>query len=215
MRYWLLVGVALGSLGQSAVRGEPAAVHSHAPGLNPAEQPISTADIDRALRTARGSEADRDRFHAMYMVPTQSDFVGRLEVITEYRRLVLIAEERLAVGEWTFATPMRAAEEALRPWTGKLTIRARIRFHPLKSYARVPIVSLLVADGTGQVLPTDIRTDPQYGLQGPAATTAPLVGVVVDAIFDASAIGRRRRSVVVYGPDGERLPVTVDFAGTR
>ena len=103
---------------------------------------VGPAAIEQALRLARSSEPERARFHTAYALSVSEPLVERLEIITEYRRMVLIAEERLAAGDWTFAGSVRAAEEALRPWKQKLTVRARIRFPPLHAYPNVPPISI-------------------------------------------------------------------------
>ena len=176
---------------------------------------LDVADIERALKLARSSEAERGRFHAPYQIPVAEPLVERLEVITEYRRLVLIAEQRLAAGDWTFASSVRAAEEALRPWKQKLTIRARIRFHPQATYTKVPAVAIMLSEESGSLPPIHVTTDPQYALRGPSTGAPPLIGVVVEAIFDASAVGKRTLAISLLGPGMLDVRQTVDFGLLR
>src|SRR5262249_2161735 len=84
---------------------------------------VGTRDIEEALKLARGAELERGRFHAAYQVPVSgsssltgagapppapstsrvtesrlsnglANTIESLDVITEYRRMVLLAEER-------------------------------------------------------------------------------------------------------------------------
>lgn len=173
---------------------------------------LDAADIERALRVARGSEPERGRFHAAYLLSVTEPFVERLDVITEYRRLVLIAEQRVVAGDWMFANGLRAAEEALRAWRNKLTVKARIRFHPLKAYVRIPDISIVIDEGAGQLLPRNLTSEPQHAPLVPPNESKTLIGVVVEAYFDASAVGQRRAPIILRGPDAEDVRKLVDFA---
>ena len=60
---------------------------------------ISLQDIERALVIARSRESDRARFHAAYIQELKTPFVERAEFISEFRRVVLLAEERANKGD--------------------------------------------------------------------------------------------------------------------
>jgi hypothetical protein len=55
---------------------------------------IGPQDVDRALTLARSREAERERFHAPYIQVVNLPFIERVEVVSEFRRVVLLAEEQ-------------------------------------------------------------------------------------------------------------------------
>jgi hypothetical protein len=56
---------------------------------------MTDADITRAFAVANGSESRRASFHAAYVVDVADAVIEHLEVITEFRRFVLAAEDQL------------------------------------------------------------------------------------------------------------------------
>ena len=56
---------------------------------------LTERDIAYALTIANGSEPTRALFHAPYSVAIDDPAIEHLEVITEFRRFVLAAEEQL------------------------------------------------------------------------------------------------------------------------
>lgn len=172
---------------------------------------LDVAAIQSAQRMARSSAANRSRFHAPYLLPGTPDTIERLEVITEYRRMVLITEERLAAGDWSFSNDTRAAGAAIRPWKDKLAIRARIRFHPHNTYATPPTISIVIGESPNAHQPIQLKTDQEYGFGDKPA----LMGMVVEASFDAPAVGPRVVPVIVFGPGTAEVRRTLDLATLR
>src|SRR5262245_24535715 len=73
--------------------------------------------VEFALRVARGTTAERVAFHAGYRSVASDPGVEHVEVITELRRLVLLAETGSASGDgWRDA---REAADALEPYRGR------------------------------------------------------------------------------------------------
>ena len=64
-------------------------------------------DIERAQQMARGRESERQQFHRRYVIDLQDATVTQFEVITEFRRLVLITEEHILRGDWMFSRGTR------------------------------------------------------------------------------------------------------------
>jgi len=62
--------------------------------------------VEFAQRVARGSTAERVAFHAGYRSVAVDPGIDRVEVVTELRRLVLLAETHSSAGGWraSFAT---------------------------------------------------------------------------------------------------------------
>ena len=99
---------------------------------------LGSTEIERAQQTARGRDAERAQFHRKYLFDLPGDTVTQIEVITEFRRLVIITEEHLRNGDQMFSRGLRAAEAAIAPTRGILTLKAQLRFHPLNTYADIP-----------------------------------------------------------------------------
>ena len=98
------------------------------------------AEIERAQQVARSRESEREQFHRRYVFDLKGDTVIQIEVITEFRRLVLTTEEHLRLGDQMFSRGVREAEAAMAPTRGLVTFRSKLRFHPLNTYADVPPV---------------------------------------------------------------------------
>ena len=169
---------------------------------------LDVTGIQSAFRMAKSPQAERTRFHAPYLLPGTVDTIERLEVITEFRRLVLLTEERLAAGDWSFSSDTRAAATALQPWKDMVAIRARIRFHPHNLYTWIPPITILIGAGPKVHEPTKLTSVPEYRI---GTDPRVLVGVVVEAGFDARAVGPRMATVVVRGPGTAQVQRTVDL----
>lgn len=171
---------------------------------------IGPADIQRALALARRPDAERARFHGRYVLRIGDPTADRVEVISELRRVVLAAEDRLRIGDHLFS--VRDAESLLVRWRQKVSILARLRFHPQHAYVTVPPYDLALAGGAGQpgIRPVDLRRVPQYSMPGNAASS--LVGAVIEGVFDAAPLSRARRRLIVSLSGKPVATVTIDFA---
>src|SRR5262245_40269701 len=99
---------------------------------------LSVSQIEAALQTARGSEAGRAAFHAPYVFNAVSELVERIEVITELRRAVVMAETRIAAGDRMFAQSTNSVQEALRPFRRRVSIVATIKLPEPNAYVLAP-----------------------------------------------------------------------------
>ena len=170
------------------------------------------SDILRAMRLAREPKETRARFHAPYVFKLDDATVEQIEVISEFRRYVQTAEEQLRLGNWLFAQGTREAQDALRPWQGRLSIVARLRFHPQNALVSIPPYDIVVGDPAVTAL--DVTRTPINGLlaTAPAGTFAPMTGAIIEAIFDAASIGQKARPASVRLAEHELARVTIDFA---
>jgi len=172
--------------------------------------PMTQAEMERALTIGRAFDAERARFHQPYVLGINDPTVERIEIITEFRRVVLFAEEQIRQGDHMFG--IRQAEAAMRPWHGKVTIVARLRFHPLNTFLAAPPYEVGV--GEPPIAPLDVRRTSLYALashQKPAAPT-PLAGAVVESDFDAAAVGQSLRQIRIMLEGKEVVRTSVDFA---
>jgi hypothetical protein len=137
--------------------------------------------VDFALRVARASTAERVSFHAGYRSVAVDPGIDYLSVITELRRLVLLAE--MKGDDWRDA---RDAADALAPYRGRITVDAGVRFHPQNGYTVVPRLDVHLASPSAMQPAVDVRVEPIFG-PGPAAPDgAPVItGAIVEATFPA------------------------------
>jgi len=162
-----------------------------------------------ALRMAGGSTAERAAFHAGYRSVAADPGVDHVEVITELRRLVLLAEtSSVAGGRWIDA---RAAAEALEPYRGRLTVQARVRFHPRNGYTSVPRLDVHLASASTMQPALDVFVDPIHGPGVPARDAGPpIVGAVVETTF-ATPATRGVHTLVIHVDNVYLLLATIDL----
>jgi hypothetical protein len=161
---------------------------------------LGDKDIDRALKLAQAFEEKRAQFHAPYLVRVNDATVEQIEVVTEFRRYVLTAQDQLRQGNWLFVQGVRNAKEQLRPWRARMSLVARLRFHPHNTQpilvpieiVRTPITALL------------------SGKKGDFNT--PLIGATIEAIFDTRSFDPAARVVSVLLAAQPVASVTIDFA---
>jgi hypothetical protein len=199
-RSWFALAVVLASLGGIRV----AASHVL----------LTEDEIVRALTLARWPTSDRDRsrFHARYVVTVKSPTVlyysvETVEVITEFRRLELIAEDHARVNDMFGRGGFQEVRAALTPWHDRVAIVVRLQFAPNGFITGVPILDIRL-DGPNTLTPVDgVRSTGVYG------QNSMLIGGVVEALFDAREVGQTTRRIIVRSQDPatELARVTVDF----
>jgi len=171
-----------------------------------------SGDVLRAMRLAREPEEKRAQFHAPYVFALDDATVERIEVVTEFRRYVLTAEEQLRLGNWLFTQGTREAQDAVRPWHGHLSIVARLRFHPQNVFVSIPSFEIVV--GGPDVTALNVIRTPINGFlsNAPAGAFAPMTGATIEAVFDAASIGQTTRPASVRLADQDVARVSIDFA---
>jgi hypothetical protein len=175
---------------------------------------MSGNDMERALAIARARDAERQQFHSHYVFKLTDPAVTQIEVITEFRRLVIIGEDHVLRGDWMFTRGLRAAEQALGSSRGMLTLRAQVRFNPLNTFIASPDYGLAVGTPAGALVPVDTQLTPQFSLpfrnqQGKTITS--LVGATLESTIPAEQIGQTSRPVAVTLDGKEVARVTVEF----
>jgi hypothetical protein len=173
---------------------------------------VTTAKVEAALKLARAPEAARAAFHKAYLFPVDDATVQSLEVITEWRRLVKIAEARTAGGDHFFSSDTKAAEEAIRPWRRKVAVLLQLRFHPQNVFLLAPPVEVSVVGPSGIVPSVAVHIDTIFapGSGRPRERLA-VAGAMVEAVFDAEVVGQTAGRVVVRLQDQQLASVPVDF----
>lgn len=179
---------------------------------------LSAADIQRALRLAGAADGARAQFHAAYVFPIRDSMIQEVQVLTEFRRTVLAAEEARRRGDWAIAQGARSlsgqgVEETVKPWRGTVTLTATLQFDALHSFVAVPNCELMLG-GTPVLASTAQRTIPRSAGasagRGPATTS--LVGAAIESDFKAEAVARESRLIVVLCDGREAARQAIDFA---
>jgi hypothetical protein len=177
---------------------------------------VSRADMERALELARWphTAAERVRFHDQYLVIVDSSAstsggvsVQQVEVITEFRRLELIAEGHARLNDLFGRSGVREAEDALRPWRGLVAIDAYLRLPDPRM--PIPPTDILV-DGVGTARAYASHPPVIYAKTG--LSPAALQGNTAEAVFSARSVGQRVRRVRVFVNNQELARAAVDFS---
>jgi hypothetical protein len=198
----------LASLAAAACLASPA-------GLRAIVLDVTQDQAYRAIAIGRGTQAERTRFHAAYLITSSDPTIERVELVTPFRRVVLETERRLDFGDHQFGA--RQAADAIKKWRSTLTISVRIRFHPQNVYVTVPPYETIVASSPGgdEVRLGDVRRTPLWARPDPnqrTGTGTALVGAIIESDFAAAAVGQATRVVSVM-LDGKPLArATIDFA---
>ena len=165
--------------------------------------------MDIGLRIARGSAADRAAFHAGYVSVGGDPAIDGVEVVTELRRVVLLAEAYLAAGE-----PLPEADqftEVLRPFQGRLTVIARIRFHPQNGYTAVPSLDVRLGTGFSMQSALEVRTAAIEDVAAaPGEGRRMIRGALVEASFRATH-ERAIQTLVIHVNNVYLMVATVDL----
>ena len=172
---------------------------------------LGRPEIERALDLARWphTDAERAQFHARYFtkfkVPDAlaGPAVESIEVITEFRRMELIAEQHARLND-LFARGgfIHEAENALKPFRGHVSIIAHVRFGLVTVTA--PNYTVAIAGPNAPQAVGD-KTTPIFG-------DKTQIGADFEVMFDAAAIGQTPRIAIVRGDVGAELArATIDF----
>ena len=175
---------------------------------------LAPADMRRALTLARWptSDAERSRFHERYVFavnsPTTEYFaVQKVEVITEFRRLELIAEEHARINDTFGRGGLRDVEDALAPWRGLVSIVVTLTFDSAKYITGVPPVDMAL-EGPTLIAPLETTRDGVYS----GGDHPTLIGGIVRSKFDAASIGQARRPVFIHRDGKPIARPPIDFA---
>jgi len=169
---------------------------------------IIPADADRALQIARSTLPQRETFGSRYSIDVIAPTVDlatleRIEIVTEFRRMERIAEERLAVDRTFGAGGTNELMAALRPWRNQLTVIGHFRLGHVLLGATPPLTRI----GLGGQIPLRTSVRLLGGGEGPPT------GAVVEATFDSTRIRSAVQTITVWCAGSEVARQDVDFAG--
>lgn len=125
-----------------------------------------------------------DAFNKGYELPV-TPALDRAEIITEFRRAVLIVHERAGRIE---NTTERDLANAMAKFEGQVGFVVQVRLHPLTTFTTAPPYELYISTGrsTKPLAAKPMKRDPVFlfGL-GP---TSQLIGVRLEGVFDRAGI---------------------------
>lgn len=175
---------------------------------------ITLQDVDRALTIARSSPPERERFHAPYLRTINTPFVERVEVVSELRRVVQLAEDQIARGDRLFAYSTTRANDALTVFRRRVSVIARVRFHPQNNYVEPPPVTVALVGNDAALI--GIRREAIFALPpGRKGEFVPILGSVIEGSFEAEAIGQATREFTISLDGRELGRFTFDFAAVE
>jgi hypothetical protein len=183
--------------------------------VNPA---LTEADMQRALRLAGATDGARARFHSPYIIAIKASVIREVQVLTEFRRTVLAAEDALRRGDWAVAHGAgsrtgRGVDDVVKPWRRKVTITADLQLNALHTYVTVPNCEVMMG-GVPVVTSLERRTSPRSSLpySSRGTMTTSLLGALLEADFDAAAVGTTSRDVVVMCEGRDVARTAIDFS---
>jgi hypothetical protein len=193
------------------------------PSIGAIEVDIDGRTIDQAVSMARERREHVLRaFNDRYVLTTTDSRFDGVEIITEFRRVVLMGRERIVKGvhSWTAFEMTRLLE----PWRGRLSLVAQVRFPPQHVIVTVPDYSAFVSsaapgpagEAPGSVKAVDLRSAPYFAPGAQIHETSIMVGARVEADFDARALDPNGRYFITVYENKTRLgPAEVDLKEVR
>ncbi len=188
-----------------------------APRVSPIQIGITTADIERAIALGRSPDvAPLQRFHEAYTIPLGDPLLDRLEIITEFRRVVLGTEDRVRLADITWGPQQAAA--MLGPWRDKVSLVLHVTFSPRNVYYTMPRFDIVLYErpqpqAAGAIGPIELVETPRYVLGQPAPPGTPILGGLVEATYTARTLDRRGTYLAGIAFEGRELRrVEIDFS---
>jgi hypothetical protein len=150
---------------------------------------MSGTETERALALARARDGERQQFHRRYVIDLSDPVVSQIEVVTEFRRLVIIAE---------------------------VTLKAQVRFSPMNTFIEAPPYGMAIGAGANAPLePVVTQLMPQFSVPfrtREGKTLSSLIGATLEASIATSRFGQGTW-VIAVTLDGKEIARTpVDFS---
>lgn len=136
-------------------------------GLAPARAITGHIDrdaIDEAIIFARqATRTERRDFHDGYQrLPGEA--VRRISVVSEYRRVVLLVEEKMRNLDRDYGVTQMT--RVLTPWRGLVEVIVELTFHPQNNFIGVPLIDVLLVplETSLPIVPEATDRRPRFGL---------------------------------------------------
>jgi hypothetical protein len=151
-------------------------------------------------------------FNKSYSLPP-SGTIDSVEIVTEFRRAVLIARDQYQQGHIGFDA--NDLTKALEPFKGLVTFIVQVRLNPLNTFIKQPPYDLYVATGprSPPIAPKTLKREPVF----PPGSNSPVLAVRLEASFPRAEIERADAPfLIVTDEKGETLwQVRIDLARYR
>jgi hypothetical protein len=140
-----------------------------------------------------------DSFNRGYQL-TASGTIDSAEIITEFRRAVILVRDRDALGDYIQDT--RTLSNALAPFAGLVTFVVQARLNPLNAYVKAPAYELYISTGpsTKPLAAKPYLREPVYPMGG-APPSAGMIAVRLTASFPRSEIESAPQPALVVTDD--------------
>ena len=165
----------------------------------------------------------RTRFHLPYRLQVARAPIDYIDVITPFRRIVLLTEERTQLGIRGFTQPEATA--ALGDQADILELRVEMTFHPQNAFVGVPgyDVELVAESPAARLTPRNVSRIPRFGARidgAPLSTVCgggmPLTGGTIVAAFSIGDVNGGGVYDIVVSDAGKELGrARVNFGGLR
>ena len=132
-------------------------------------------------------EALLESFNKSYDL-SPSGTIERAEIITEFRRSVLIVRERAQAGDYSFGWD--ALSKAMVPWKGLVTFVVQARLNPMHTFGKEPAYDLYVSTGPSSdpIASNGVKRQPIYPPGGGPGSG--FVALRLEASFPRAAFTR-------------------------
>jgi hypothetical protein len=151
-------------------------------------QTLDSAALDEALRLSRTRRpADLDSFNSRYIVVPGGPGQPKVEVITEFRRAVLLGLEQADLGNYTWS-PTNLAR-AVAKYEGLTSVRAEVWLSPVHLYVGTPSYRMDLYDARHRiVMIVEEKRDPVFSAIAGAGETSSMTGVTLETVYRDAAL---------------------------
>ena len=143
-----------------------------------------------------------EAFNRGYELAVQ-DPIDRVEVVTEFRRAVLLVRDKYNLGE--FGMTESGLAKAIQPFEGKIAFVVEVRLNPMHTFAGPPSYELYISTGpaTKPIASKAVKRDPIYppGL----GLGSSFIGVRVTATFDRADIEKVSTPMLTVADDNANV----------
>jgi hypothetical protein len=179
-------------------------------------QTLTPTALDEALRIARTRRpAEFERFTDPYVVIRGGPGRPTVEVITEFRRAVILARQQVDHGNYTWS-PTNLSR-ALAKYEGLSSVRAEIWLSPVHMYVGTPAYRLdLYTAAHRALMATEEKRDPILAPTTPDGSSS-MTGVTLESIYRDEALREPGCCLlIIVDPKGETVVKTqVEFANLK
>ena len=179
-------------------------------------QTLDPAALDEALRLSRTRRpSDLETFNAQYIVVKGGPGRPKVEVITEFRRAVLLGREQADLGNYSWS-PTNLAR-AVAKYEGLTSLRAEVWLSPAHLYVGTPAYRMDLYDGRQRtVMPVQEKRDPIFNAIA-SGEVSTMTGVTLETIYGNNVLREPGCCLIrIVDPKGEAVvQKQVEFAALR